>query len=62
MIDVYQLQQQLLDAWRQVGMVPSGESVRKNLSSIPVFVKIDTHLMKVSGVSIQDNQIILETD
>lgn len=61
-MDAYTLSQQLLDAWRQVSTVVSGESAQKTYNETPVYVKIDTHFIKVSNVTIQNNQIIIETE
>ena len=61
-MDAYTMSNQLLDLWRQVGTLPSGESTQKTFVDTPVYVKVDIHLVKVSKVSIRNNQIIIETE
>jgi len=61
-MDAYHLHQQILEGWRQLSRLPSGASVQNTFPTVPVYVKIDQHLVKVTGVEINDNQIVVVTE
>lgn len=61
-MDAFQLQSQLLDHWRQLAQLPSGESAQKTFPELPVYVRIDQHLVEVTGVGIENNQIVIITE
>ena len=58
MMDAYNLQQELLDAWRQVAPRSDAASIKKDFSITPVYVNDQV----VIGIRIENNRIILETE
>lgn len=60
MIDAYDLQKELLDAWRPLASNNSGESVQKKWPVIPVYVEVDGKLQVVDTLITEDNKIILK--
>lgn len=57
MMDAYDLQQGLLDAWRQVASRSDAASIKKDFSKTPVYVNGQV----ITGIKIEDNKILLET-
>ena len=42
--------------------MPNAADVKKQYTDVPVYVKINDNLIKITGVTAQDNKIILDTD
>lgn len=58
MIDAYDLQQELLKSWQQVAYRSDSASINKEFRTTPVYVNGQT----VTGIKIENNKIILETE
>jgi hypothetical protein len=57
-MDAYDLQQELLAAWRLVSYKSDAGSIKKTFTKTPVYVNNQV----VVGIRIEDNKIILETE
>ena len=57
-MDAYDLQQELLAAWRLVSYKSDAGSIKKTFTKTPVYVNNQV----VVGIRIENNKIILETE
>jgi hypothetical protein len=56
-MDAYQLQQELFKAWQTLALTPNAAQLNKTWNETPVYVDG----RQITGVSIQDGKILLET-
>jgi len=61
-MDAYDLKNKIAELWQRLCVMPSAADVKKQYTAVPVYVKINNDLIKITGVTAQDNKIILETD
>ena len=59
-MDAYDLKNKLVELWRPLSITPSGASVSKYVTEVPVYVNINGELKQVSDVNNIDNKIVLE--
>ena len=59
-MDAYDIQLEILKAWRPLAVDVSGSSVRRDWIDVPVYVEVNGELKVVDKVTTQDNKIILK--
>jgi hypothetical protein len=61
-MDAYDIKNKIAELWQKLCIWPNAADIKKQYAYVPVYVKIDNTLVKVTGVKEQDNKIILDTD
>lgn len=61
-MDAYDLKNKIAELWQRLCIMPNAADVKKQYTDVPVYVKINDDLIKITGVTAQDNKIILDTD
>jgi hypothetical protein len=61
-MDAYDIKNKIAELWQRLCVWPSAADINKQYITVPVYVKIKGQLIRVTGVSEQDNKIILDTD
>jgi len=61
-MDAYDIKNKIAVLWQRLCLWPNAADINKQYTSVPVYVKINNNLVKVTGVTEQDNKIILDTD
>ena len=59
-MDAYELQQKLLNEWRNLALVPNADSAKKTYNEVPVYVEIYSDIYKVADIVVRDGKILLE--
>ena len=59
MLDAYDLQQMMLNGWRQLAFTNNAGSLQKQFADVPVYVNVNGELKPVTGMYIND-KIVLE--
>lgn len=59
-MDAYELQQKLLNEWRNLALVPSADSAKKTYNEVPVYVEIYSDIYRVADIVVRDGKILLE--
>jgi hypothetical protein len=61
-MDAYDIKNKIAELWQKLCVWPDAANIKKQYTAVPVYVKINNKLVKVTGVTEQDNKIILDTD
>jgi hypothetical protein len=61
-MDAYDIKNKIAELWQKLCVWPDASDIKKQYTTVPVYVKINNRLVKVTGVTEQDNKIILDTD
>jgi hypothetical protein len=61
-MDAYDIKNKIAELWQKLCVWPNAGDIKKQYTAVPVYVKINNNLVKVTGVTEQDNKIILDTD
>ena len=59
-MDAYDIQLEILRAWRPLAVDVSGGSVSRDWIDVPVYVEVDGELKVVDKVTTQNNKIVLK--
>jgi len=59
-MDIYLLQQKLLDAWRTLVMRSDAGSIKKEWNTIPAYVMINNELVVVKDMELIDGKVVLK--
>ena len=58
-MDAYDIQDKIRRAWSDLCRPTSGDSIKKNWPTVPVFTLVDGELREVKEVYVDSNKIIL---
>jgi hypothetical protein len=61
-MDAYDIKNKIAELWQRLCVWPNAADINKQYTAVPIYVKIKGQLIQVTGVSEQDNKIILDTD
>ena len=59
-MDTYDLQQKLLDAWRQLAPNFIASEVKKQYNNVPVYIQVDGNLLEITDMEIIDGKVVLK--
>lgn len=58
-LDAYDLQQKLLDAWKELAPNFIASDVKKQYNNVPVYIHIDGKLIEITNIEIVDGKVVL---
>lgn len=61
-MDAYDLKNKVADLWQQLVSMPDSSDIKKQFVEVPVYVKVEDDLKKVSLVKGDGDKIILEIE
>lgn len=62
MIDAYDIQNKILNAWRSLSITLSGASIKRDYPTVLVYVRVGEEIHAVSSLQVEDGKIILDID
>ena len=62
MIDAYDIQCMMLNAWRSLSVTLSGATIKRDYPVVLVYVRVGEELHAVSSLQVEDGKIILDID